>query len=237
MKFIKSRVVLTRISRNGSTTDLRKFVEEVIRTELRNISFPENPLPPIHKMKIEEHPDGNRKSHAFINFETYDMAQAIVDILNGKKFMGKSLQAKLAKDGLGPRERSVDRNRQQERNKDRRRERDMEMEMEREREIERKREMERDRDRQKERNAERDRKKDMEKAMDIERAKAVRASAKAAVAAVAAEAKRSSSIKSLPVANGSGVPDKGAFMKSPMIANGSGVPVPVPYDTGGWSSI
>ncbi|ESZ90811.1 hypothetical protein SBOR_8816 [Sclerotinia borealis F-4128] len=103
---LKSKVIITRIPNNTTTTDLQSFIQDCIKARSLDNSSDENPLLALQSMRIEKHPCGKQKSHAFLIFKTYTMAKAIVDMLDGVNFRGRDLRAKLAKEGVDPREMS-----------------------------------------------------------------------------------------------------------------------------------
>ncbi|CAD6442991.1 db6e9eb7-3782-4db9-9d22-6475528ff2e9 [Sclerotinia trifoliorum] len=104
MSIVKSKVIITQIPHHASTTDLRNLIHAGIKAKFLDTSSAENPLAALCSMKIEKHPDGRQKSHAFLSFETYSMARAIVDMLDGVDFKGRNLRVKLAKEGAEPRQ-------------------------------------------------------------------------------------------------------------------------------------
>ncbi|EDO04457.1 predicted protein [Sclerotinia sclerotiorum 1980 UF-70] len=104
MSIVKSKVIVTQIPHHASTTDLRNLIHAGIKAKFLDTSSAENPLAALCSMKIEKHPDGRQKSHAFLSFETCSMARAIVDMLDGVDFKGRNLRVKLAKEGAEPRQ-------------------------------------------------------------------------------------------------------------------------------------
>ncbi|KAJ8065594.1 hypothetical protein OCU04_006270 [Sclerotinia nivalis] len=104
MSIVKSKVIITQIPHHASTTDLRNLIHAGIKAKFLDTLSAENPLAALCSMKIEKHPDGRQKSHAFLSFETYSMARTIVDMLDGVDFKGRNLRVKLAKEGAEPRQ-------------------------------------------------------------------------------------------------------------------------------------
>ncbi|QSZ34913.1 hypothetical protein DSL72_007775 [Monilinia vaccinii-corymbosi] len=102
MTIEKRKVIITQISRHTSTLDLRQFIHERIMAKFADKALDEDPFLALQRMTIAQHPDGKQKSHAFVIFQTYVMAQVVVDILDGVEFRGKVLRAKLAKEGAQP---------------------------------------------------------------------------------------------------------------------------------------
>ncbi|TGO82737.1 hypothetical protein BPOR_0768g00010 [Botrytis porri] len=108
MTIVKSKVIITQLPRETSTSYLETFLYNVIKSKYRGSPSTENPLDALRYMNIEKHPDGRQKCHTFLTFNTHDMAQAIVEMLEGVIFCGKVLQVKLAKEGAELRERRQD---------------------------------------------------------------------------------------------------------------------------------
>jgi RNA recognition motif-containing protein len=99
MTIVKSKVIFTSIPPKASSKELSSFIRSTLRSSSLDNSPLEDPLQALESVQIEKHPDGTQKSHAFLVFETYEMAQAIVNLLDGVKFHGKALKVKLAKEG------------------------------------------------------------------------------------------------------------------------------------------
>ncbi|KAM3074771.1 hypothetical protein ACMFMG_008188 [Clarireedia jacksonii] len=99
MAIVKSKVIFTSIPPKASFKELDAFIRLTLRSSSLDNSPIEDPLQALESVQIEKHPDGTQKSHAFLVFETYEMAQAIVDLLDGVKFHGRALKVKLAKEG------------------------------------------------------------------------------------------------------------------------------------------
>ncbi|KAF7948738.1 hypothetical protein EAE96_007931 [Botrytis aclada] len=108
MRIVRSKVIITQLPRETSTSHLKTYLYNVIKSEYRSSQSTENPLDALLNMNIEKHPDGRQKCHTFLTFDTHDMAQAIVEMLDGVVFGGKVLRVKLAKEGAEPRERRQD---------------------------------------------------------------------------------------------------------------------------------
>ncbi|PQE32101.1 hypothetical protein CJF32_00001677 [Rutstroemia sp. NJR-2017a WRK4] len=99
MAIVKSKVIFTSIPSKASCKELSAFISSTLRSSTLDHSPLEDPLQALDSVQIEKHPDGTQKSHAFLVFETYGMAQAVVNLLDGVKFHGKALKVKLAKEG------------------------------------------------------------------------------------------------------------------------------------------
>ncbi|PQE26137.1 Nucleotide-binding alpha-beta plait protein [Rutstroemia sp. NJR-2017a BBW] len=99
MAIVKSKVIFTSIPSKASSKELSAFISSTLRSSTLDHSPLEDPLQALDSVQIEKHPDGTQKSHAFLVFETYEMAQAVVNLLDGVKFHGKALKVKLAKEG------------------------------------------------------------------------------------------------------------------------------------------
>ncbi|THV48033.1 hypothetical protein BGAL_0272g00120 [Botrytis galanthina] len=108
MKIVRSKVIVTQLPRETSTSFLKTYLYNVIKSEYRGSPSTENPLDALRNMIIEKHPDGRQKCHTFLTFDTHNMAQAMVEMLDGVVFRGKILRVKLAKEGAEPRERRQD---------------------------------------------------------------------------------------------------------------------------------
>ncbi|TGO28050.1 hypothetical protein BPAE_0033g00520 [Botrytis paeoniae] len=108
MKIVRSKVIITQLPREISTSYLETYLYNVIKSEYRGSPSTENPLDALRNMIIEKHPDGRQKCHTFLAFHTHNMAQVMVEILDGVVFCGKVLRVKLAKEGAEPRERRQD---------------------------------------------------------------------------------------------------------------------------------
>ncbi|TGO07524.1 hypothetical protein BTUL_0269g00070 [Botrytis tulipae] len=108
MKIVRSKVIITQLPRETSTSYLKSYLYNVIKSEYRSSPSTENPLDALRNIIIENHPDGRQKCHTFLIFDTHNMAQAMVEMLDGVVFRGKVLRVKLAKEGAEPRERRQD---------------------------------------------------------------------------------------------------------------------------------
>lgn len=108
MKIDRSKIVITQLPRETSTSFLKTYLYNVIKSEYRGSTSTENPLDALRNMIIEKHPDGRQKCHTFLTFDTNNMAQAMVEMLDGVVFRGKMLRVKLSKEGAEPRERRQD---------------------------------------------------------------------------------------------------------------------------------
>ncbi|KAF7856255.1 uncharacterized protein EAF02_011514 [Botrytis sinoallii] len=108
MKIVRSKVIITQLPRETSTSYLKTHLYNVIKSKYRGSPSTENPLDALHNMIIEKHPDGRQKCHTFLNFDTHNMAQDMVEMLDGLVFCGKVLRVKLAKEGAETRERRQD---------------------------------------------------------------------------------------------------------------------------------
>ncbi|KAF7934309.1 uncharacterized protein EAE97_008669 [Botrytis byssoidea] len=108
MKIVRSKVIITQFPRETSTSYLKSYLYNVIKSEYRGSPSTENPLDALRNIIIEKHPDGRQKCHTFLSFDTHNMAQAMVEMLDGAVFHGKVLRVKLAKEGAEPRERRQD---------------------------------------------------------------------------------------------------------------------------------
>ncbi|TGO46150.1 hypothetical protein BOTNAR_0610g00010 [Botryotinia narcissicola] len=108
MKIVRSKVIITQLPRETSTSYLKSYLYNVIKSEYRGSPSTENPLDALRNIIIEKHPDWRQKCHTFLSFDTHNMAQAMVEMLDGVVFRGKVLRVKLAKEGAEPRERRQD---------------------------------------------------------------------------------------------------------------------------------
>jgi RNA recognition motif-containing protein len=99
MAIFKSKVIFTSIPSKATSKELSDFIRSTLISSSLDSSPLEDPLQALESVQIEKHPDGTQKSHAFLVFETYEMAQAVVNLLDGVKFHGKALKVKLAKEG------------------------------------------------------------------------------------------------------------------------------------------
>ncbi|TGO32710.1 hypothetical protein BHYA_0294g00070 [Botrytis hyacinthi] len=108
IKIVRSKVIITQLPRETSTSYLKSYLYNVIKSEYCGSPSTENPLDALRNMIIEKHPDERQKCHTFLTFDTHNMAQAMVEMLDGVIFRGKILRVKLAKEGAGPRERQQD---------------------------------------------------------------------------------------------------------------------------------
>ncbi|TEY35763.1 hypothetical protein BOTCAL_0581g00010 [Botryotinia calthae] len=108
MTIVKSKVIITQLPRETSTYCLETHLYNVIKSKYRGSSSTENPLDALSNMNIEKHPDGRQKCHTFLTFGTHNMAQAMVEMLDGVVFRGKVLRVKLAKEGAESREQRQD---------------------------------------------------------------------------------------------------------------------------------
>ncbi|KAF7937686.1 uncharacterized protein EAE98_002000 [Botrytis deweyae] len=108
MKIVRSKVIITQLPRETSTSYLKTHLYNVIKSKYRGSPSTENPLDALHNMTIEKHPDGRQKCHTFLTFNTHNMAQDMVEMLDGMVFCRKVLRVKLAKEGAEPREQRQD---------------------------------------------------------------------------------------------------------------------------------
>ncbi|TGO48551.1 hypothetical protein BCON_0237g00070 [Botryotinia convoluta] len=108
MKIVRSKVIITQLPRETSTSYLETYLYNVIKSKFRGSPSTEIPLDALRNMIIGKHPDGRQKCHTFLTFDTHNMAQAMVEMLDGVVFCGKVLRVKLAKEGAEPRERRQD---------------------------------------------------------------------------------------------------------------------------------
>ncbi|CCD44969.1 hypothetical protein BofuT4_P050780.1 [Botrytis cinerea T4] len=108
MTIVKSKVIITQLPRETSTSCLETHLYNVIKSKYHGSASTENPLDALINMNIEKHPDGRQKCHTFLAFGTHNMAQAMVEMLDGVVFRGKILRVKLAKEGAESREQRQD---------------------------------------------------------------------------------------------------------------------------------
>ena len=56
----------------------------------------------IHELGIAIHSDGKPKGHALVVLETYNLAQYVINALDGSRYHGRTLHARFAKEGAEP---------------------------------------------------------------------------------------------------------------------------------------
>lgn len=103
MPIVQSKIIITQIPTNTAVSELQAFICAIMKARFLDTSV-ENPFLALQSMKIERHPDGKQKTHAFMIFGAYNMARDVVDMLDGVKFHDRELRVKLAKEGAEPRE-------------------------------------------------------------------------------------------------------------------------------------
>lgn len=98
----KSKIVMTQIPPQTTTSELREHLRSGLVFLGMDTNSPEM-WRILQGLKIEGRgqKDGGKKMLVFCAFPTGELARAVVGWLNGRQLKGKTLRAKLAKDGAG----------------------------------------------------------------------------------------------------------------------------------------
>jgi hypothetical protein len=94
------KIIITKLSHDIKDSELGTLVRRACsKYRPRTQSEQDHP---IHSVDLPRYPGGKPKGHAFVIFDSQALAEHTVSSLDGSKFQGRSLGAKLAKEGVEP---------------------------------------------------------------------------------------------------------------------------------------
>jgi RNA recognition motif-containing protein len=91
------KVVITQLPHSTSEAEFRDLLISKVSKFSKKGDYE-----PIETFEIAKHADGSPRGHAFAVFGTHSIAKSVIKSLDNHKFKGRSLRARLAKEGAEP---------------------------------------------------------------------------------------------------------------------------------------
>jgi hypothetical protein len=93
------KIIITQLPHGTTTAALHELLTTIISSSKRlsNLS-----VSPVQSIELATHVDGKPKGHAFAILETHAIAKTVAKAIEGLRFQGRVLGARLAKEGAEP---------------------------------------------------------------------------------------------------------------------------------------
>jgi len=94
------KIIITKLSHSIQDADLSALLQRICSKYKPHTEAEERN--PVHSIEILRGSDGKPRGHALVVFESVGLARWAIEVLNREKFMGRVLEARLAKEGVEP---------------------------------------------------------------------------------------------------------------------------------------
>ena len=93
------KIIIRQLPHGTTSSALHELLTKIVSNSKRSLSCSSTP---VQSIEIATHVDGKAKGHAFAIFESHAIAKTVMHVVDGMRFQGRVLSARLTKEGAEP---------------------------------------------------------------------------------------------------------------------------------------